>query len=200
MAPRLLDVRIFGVKDEDLRRWRRQTRAGIAPGILLIGVILAIPVLTALIRDAGVDPGIEVASRQVTGSRILLVQDKSGSITAQQATVDRRLAALRAAGIVSDVACQLSDSEFPDFSACVSRLSSRTDVDGLYVFADFYWDWNGEGYTCSPHVSAETRRIAESLEGTGWRVYFETIQCALPQDLAELAQSSGGGVIKTRPH
>jgi hypothetical protein len=192
MAPRILDLRIFGVTNRDLHRWRRLPPAKIAPGIVLI---LAIPLLTALIQD----PSIEVGGRQVAGGRILLVQDKSGSMTEQQATVDRRLGALRAAGIFSGVACELSNNEFPDFSACVQKLSHRTDIDGLYVFADFFWDWNGSGYTCFPQPGDGTRRIVETLERTGWRVYLETIGCALPRDLAELAESSGGGVIHTRP-
>lgn len=188
MARLRLDLRISGASKRNLRKWRRLTRRGTGPGILIV----AIPFMIATIHE----PSIEVGDRQVAGRRIQLIQDKSGSMTAQQAMVDQRLDALRAAGMFSEVACELSNNEFPDFVACVEKLAHRNDIDGLYVFADFEWEWNGS-YTCSPQPGDGTRRVVDTLQRTGWRLYFETIKCGLPRDLAELAENSGGGVIHT---
>jgi hypothetical protein len=190
VARRRLNLHISGLTNRNLRRWRRTRQKAITPLLLIAGI----PVVIALTREQS----IELADHTISGQRILLVQDKSGSMNELQATVAQRLSALRNAGIATEVACELSDLEFGDFTACVERLARRNDVDGLYVLADYNWDWNGTGYSCSPQPGDGTRRLTNILRGTGWRLYLETINCHLPQDLANLADESGGGIIHTR--
>ena len=96
---------------------------------------------------------------------------------------------LREAGIFSGMACrELLGEEFKDFVNCLDAIAGRTDIDGLYVFADFVW----EDYT--PERMGEVRRI---VRDTGVRLYLETVESEPPDDLAALAYDSRGGVIHT---
>ncbi|MBL8220430.1 MAG: hypothetical protein JNL62_14450 [Bryobacterales bacterium] len=174
-----------------LRRPRSVRTGGIGAAISMILFV------TAVARE----PIVEVEGRQVSGYRIILIQDTSGSVAEHhQATAMERLSALDKAGIVSEVVCRLSNDEFPDFSNCIhsiERLAENKDIDGVYVLSDFHWAWNGSDYTCSAQQSSGTRHIVETFERTGWRLYLETMQCQVPGDLARLAEDSGGAVLYT---
>jgi hypothetical protein len=190
---RRLDVQISGATEGRLRRWRRTTKTGAWPGLIVaVAIVAAIPILTPFFGE----PGVEVGGSLVRGSRVLFIQDTSGSMNAEQAVVDQRTAALGAAGIAARVECEVTN-EFADFSDCIDRHADRGDADTLYVFADFEWAWGGRAYTCSPGPADAGEHLFRALQQTGWRIYFETIRCELPRDLAELAENSGGGVIRT---
>lgn len=100
--------------------------------------------------------------------------------------VDQRLAAHLAAGMFSGVACELGNNEFPEFVNCVEREARREDTDGLYVFADFEWSFTPDGL----------RRVGDAFESSGLRLYVETIGSD-PPELRELAERSGGAIIRT---
>ena len=190
---RRLDVQLSGAAEGRLRRWRRATKKGVRPGLIVaVAIVAAIPILAPFVSE----PGVEVGGSTVRGSRVLFIQDTSGSMDAEQAVVDQRIATLAAAGIAAHVECEVRN-EFADFSDCIDRHVDRGDADTLYVFADFEWAWGGRGYTCSPGPADAGEHVFRALQQTGWRIYFETIRCEVPRDLAELAENSGGGVIRT---
>jgi hypothetical protein len=90
-------------------------------------------------------------------------------------------------------------NEFPDFKELVGQLAPRKDIDTLYVFADFNWDWDGTGRGKDSCVNSDagTELTVKLLRSTNWRIYFETVNCDPPPALARLAEESGGSVIRT---
>jgi hypothetical protein len=180
------DVRISGVDDRQLRRWQQQAAAPYSPALVLkvicvAGVFWLAPTLASV-------PMIDLGGLEVGGRQVLLIQDGSGSMNAYQAVVDRRVAALRAAGAYTDLACpRLSNTEFQDFVACVTARAPSEGLDGLYVFADFEWDFTAEGLSA----------VRRALERTNVRLYLDTIGAAPPADLRRLVETSGGAVIRT---
>ena len=180
------DFRASRLTQDDLRRFKRRgphhpVRTSLKAVLLLAGAMLIAPALLP-------DDSAEQVGSIVIGGKILLIQDKSGSMRQHQQTVDRRVAALRAAGTYSEVACELSDSEFADFADCIGKLKSEKGIDGLYVFGDFVWDWEADGL----------RRVTEAIGAAGWRLYLETVsrQSDPHADLATLANLSGGAIFR----
>lgn len=185
MPRRRLDLHISGLNEDDLRRWPSHTPHN--PGRALLVKLILFTVLCWVAPKLVPESSVEQGGKIVRGNRILLIQDTSGSMKGYQATVDQRLATLRAAGMYSDVACRLLDNEFPDFVDCVEGQARREDIDGLYVFADFRWGWTPEGL----------RRVTQALEPTGWRLYLETIGIDPAPELMRLVEPSGGAMIRT---
>jgi hypothetical protein len=185
------DFRISGADERALRRWLRGHRLGPAwvrrdPARWLKA--LAVAALLWVAPTLALSPTLEIGGRTVSGRRVLLIQDDSGSMGAYQALVDRRLTALRAAGSYSELACpKLSNDEFGDFVTCVLQQAGRQDVDGLYVFADFLWGFTPEGL----------RAVSRALEGTSIRLYLDTIGAEPPPQLLRLVDASGGAMIHT---
>ena len=179
------EVRI-SADDRYLRRWAQQASPRYSPALLLKLVgIAGVLWLTPTLAPA---PTLDLAGIEVTGRQVLLIQDGSGSMGTHQSVVDRRLAALRAAGAHSDLACpKLSNNEFQDFVACVTAQARRTELDALYVFADFQWQFNAAGLSA----------VRRALEPTNVSLYLETIGATPPADLVRLAEISGGAIIHT---
>jgi hypothetical protein len=188
VARRRLILHISGLREKDLRRQRSNSH-WVARGLLF--KLLLIGVLAWGVSRLVPEPSLAGDEQIVHGGRVLLIQDTSGSMTQYEGIVKDRLAALRAAGMYSEVACRLSNTEFPDFVDCVERLARREDADGVYVFADFDWDWTEDGL----------RRVKQAVESTGMRVYLETVSLEPNPKLMRVAEQSGGGVIHTtRPN
>jgi hypothetical protein len=179
-----LIVHISGLGEKDLRR--RSFGSQRAARALLIKLFFIGVVVWGISRLVS-EPSLAGDEQIVHGGRILLIQDTSGSMTEYEGVVEKRMEALRAAGMYSEVACQLSNTEFPDFVDCVEQLAREEDIDGLYVFADFDWSWTDDGL----------RRVEQAVEPTGMRLYLETISLEPNPELVKLAERSGGGVIHT---
>jgi hypothetical protein len=179
MPQRLLDVRITGWDQDEMRRWKSRRSPLLIFAIFFVFIWLA----PSLIPASDVERG----GVTIRGNRVLLIQDDSGSMKKQQAIVDQRLAELREAHKYSEIACQLGDDEFPEFVGCVERLAKEQDIDGIYVFADFNWTWSEDGL----------RRVVEALGRTGIHVYLETIGPDPAPELMQLAKQSDGGLIRT---
>ena len=189
------DFRIAGADETDLRRWRRQGESGGSssswwkwawpPGIVIpvLAVFWVAPTL-----EFEPPPSVEIGGQRVDGERVLLIQDDSGSMGSYQAVVDRRIAALRAAGAYSDVACKLGNLEFIDFVPCAIAQARKPDVDGLYVFADFKW---------AQYDVAGVNELRRALESTNIRLYLDTMGDEPQTELADLARDTGGAIIHT---
>ena len=130
----------------------------------------------------------------------LFLRDVSGSMDSYDATVRRRLTALGSAGMLSGDHQDIGSGgdEFPDFSNQVGQYAPRKDIDTLYVFADFNWDWDGSGRGKNDCVNSDAGvgPTLDLLRSTKWLIYFETVNCDPPPALAQLAEESGGGVIR----
>jgi hypothetical protein len=194
---RRLELRITGLREDDLRRWRRR-HAGVGATVLpiLFGsarrlIATSAVVVTSVWAVRTAVPHVEVAQsgEMVRGRRVLLVQDLSGSMDQYQAVVAARLATLRDAGMYSAVGCTLGNDEFGDLMACAETIGRDVDVDGVYIFADFDagdWTYTPDGL----------RRVAQELESRGVRVYLETVRDDPHPVLRTLAENSGGTVIR----
>jgi hypothetical protein len=194
VARRVLELRITGLDERDLRRWRRYlgtTSAFVglarspAKGLLTAAIVLASGAWAAHRSVPGME--VEQTGVVVRGRHVLLVQDVSGSMSQHEAVVRDRLAALRDGGAYSEVGCQLGGEEFIDFVTCVEAQIGRDEVDGIYVFGDFEWDYTPDGL----------RRVSKAVGRRGTRMYLETVRFEPHAELASLAESSGGGVIRT---
>jgi hypothetical protein len=115
--------------------------------------------------------------------------------------VKGRLPALASGGMLSgdQQGIGKDGNEFRDFFERIKRYAPRDDIDTLYVFADFYWDWDGTGRGWESCLSSDsgTESAVDQLRSTQWRVYFETVKCDPPPALIHLAEASGGGIIRT---
>lgn len=185
MPRRTLDLHISGLNADDLRRWRSHTPYNPGPALLVKLILFA--GLLWLAPKLVPEPSVEQGGQIVWGNRVLFIQDKSGSMTPYQTTVDQRLATNQAAGMFTGIACELGNNEFPEFVNCVEREARREDADGLYVFADFRWGFTPDGL----------RRVIAAFESSGLRLYLETIGIDPVPELRELAERSGGAIIRT---
>jgi hypothetical protein len=188
MTRERVEVRISGVSEARWRRWQRRAGKGSA-GIPWFTWVVVLALFVWLVPESVPEATVDVGGKTILGRGMRLIQDKSGSMGAQESLVQERLAALRAAGMYSEVACELSNTEFPDFVACVERLASEESEAGVYVFGDFQWQFSDAGL----------ERVRRSLEGRGIRVYLETIGNEPPDALVRLAERSGGEMIRTKP-
>ncbi len=131
----------------------------------------------------------------------LFLRDISGSMGSYRNTVERRLGVLGSSGMLAGDHPDIGSGgeEFPDFLVQLHNYARRKDIDTLYVFADFNWDWDGTGRGKNECVDWDegTEASVDLLESTNWRIYFETVNCDPPPALARLARKSGGGVIRT---
>src|SRR5262249_15226303 len=135
----------------------------------------------------------------VNRGHTLFLRDISGSMNSYNATVGRRLTALGDAGMLSGDHQDIGSggNEFPDFLERVGMYAPRKDIDTLYVFTDFNWDWDGSGHGKDYCVNSDagTKATVDLLRSTTWRIYFETVNCDPPPALARLAEESGGGIV-----
>jgi hypothetical protein len=178
----LLHLRISGINEEQLRRWQIRSPEALAwgAGAKLIVLVLVLSYLPNLMQESSVP----VRGQVVTGSTVLLIWDTSGSLDGQTDTIRERLASLRAAGIYSEVACRLSNSEFPDFVQCLDRVVREAKADGVYVLSDFSWIYD----------EARLIRMRQLFAGRPLRMYLETIGRAPHPELLRLAEESRGGL------
>jgi hypothetical protein len=195
-------LRVPGVTKSNLRQLRLATKLPIAPLVVLASVpVFAILESTSGEKDAS--SAIEEIAQEHAFNRghTLFLRDVSGSMDSYDAAVKQRLAALGSAGMLSEdhQDIGMGGNEFPDFREQVGQFAPRKDIDTLYVFADFNWDWDGSGRGKNYCIDSDagTEPTVNLLRSTRWRIYFETVNCDPPPALAQLAEESGGSVIRT---
>ncbi len=180
----LLHLRISGLDEARLRQWRlrsSETSAwGVVAKLILLGLVLSyLPNWMQESRESSV----RVAGQVVTGNTVALILDRSGSMDQRMDIVQERLALLRAGRIYSEVACELGNTEFPDFVQCLDRLVSEANADGVYVLSDFNWSYDED----------RLGRVRRAFAGRRLRLYLESVGGDPHAELLRLAEESGGG-------
>jgi hypothetical protein len=197
-----LHLRVPGVTNSNLRQPRFARKTTIAPLVVLASVSVVV-ILERTSGEADASSAIEEIAQEHAFSRghTLFLEDISGSMNSYDATTRRRLAALGSAGMLSGDHRDIGETgnEFPDFLEQVGQYAPRKDIDTLYVFADLNWDWDGSGRGKNYCVNSDAgvKLTVDLLRSTKWRIYFETVNCDPPPALAQLAEESGGGIIRT---
>jgi len=134
----------------------------------------------------------------VVGSRILLVQDKSGSMDEETTEVNRQIAILRhfldpnisaieGFGTISTGSDNLR-------TALEERLSQSRSFDAVYVLSDFYPI--DKPIDCDDAAGLE--RVRQLVHDSGVRLYLSTVRMQPSQALLDIARQSGGGLIGVR--
>ena len=197
-----LHLRVPGVTKSNLRQLRLARKLPIVPLV----VLAAAPVVAILERTSGEKDASSAIEEMTQGhafnrGHTLFLEDISGSMNSYDTTVMRRLTALESAGMLSGDHQHIGagGNELPDFLEQVRQYAPRKDIDTLYVFADFNWDWDGSGRGKNDCVNSDAGSgpPVDLLRPTKWRIYFETVNCDPPPALAQLAEESGGGIIRT---
>jgi hypothetical protein len=165
-----------------------------------------------LVAAALVTPTVRVNGVAVQGSRILALEDRSGSmneggkqdeLTLQKAQLGRSLSEGESTICGFGVAAAGGDSEVPPTNCTVvaadanllhvllHELPARRGADTVYVFSDFRpetttWDCNDD---------AGLSEFRQLIRSTGVRLYLSTVDMLPSPGLLAIARDSGGALL-----
>lgn len=183
-----LQFHVRGISDNEVRHWKRRTsprgRFLTWAAIGVVGYILLGP-STASIRGAS-----------VSAYRVLVLVDDSTSMPDFNAAVRPQLDRFRAAGIPIDYQANVpgwswgSNSGYGFLRELERAIAAGTTVDTVYVVSDFTAGDNTD------NDAAGERRLRQLLGSRGLRVYFSSVRDPVPLAYRQIAESTGGGVVR----
>lgn len=192
-----LQFRARGFTEDDLRRWRKLSRAFIPPAAMMLKALSAIVIVYALHWA----PSAMIDGTVFKGSGVMVMEDNSGSMNDpdRQAKLKTQLNQLSAAGIPVN-----GHHTSNGFGICTcggednllhklrKALSENPAIDTIYVFSDFD---PGSVDVSDEAGYEELRRI---LGERDLRLYLGTVYQVPSAEFVAITLESGGDVITSR--
>ena len=161
------------------------------PGFFEFGHILHNAVYAIL-----APPAASIKGTSVSAYRVLVLVDNSTSMPNFNTAVQPQLDRMRAAGISIENQRTVpgwswgSTTGYGFLSALESEMAAGSTVDSVYVVSDFTAGDNSE------NDAAGERRLRQILGGRSLKLYFSSVRDAVPLAYRQIAESSGGGVVR----
>lgn len=207
---RVLEFQIKGLTQDELKRRRKDQEsanvfkrflAGLSTGArVLVWAALALAALYVL--QWSYTPSVIVSGQVFTGKNVILLEDRSGSMTAPyQERLKELINQLKNAGISVDNPVETQGGGFSatgsadnSLKKLEATLKENPGADAIFVFSDFTiiskpWDESD---------AAGYQRLRQLLRGGQRRLYLGTVNLPPPQELITIARDSGGGLIEVK--
>lgn len=162
------------------------------------GVLLSAVLVAAAVSGIDSKPAVNIAGTDLIATRVLVLRDGSGSMGGTGPTLAAQMSAAFAAGI--DVVGELQTWGFGFTAAGDERNALRTlerglpglDVDAIYLFSDF----DNQTSSLDDSDTDGYNRLQALLAADGIRLYLSTVRRDPESGLVEIAERSGGGLIR----
>ena len=205
---RRCDIQIDGLTEKQLRRLKQMTQSVSTqtnipgfPAMSLKMLVWAVVAIAIFYVVGHITPIVEIDGLVVRAKSVLVMKDRSGSMSGTEEKLDALIAIFKDSNInvVIDSARGFGVSTDGDSDNLLyelqDALKANSDIDAVYVFSDFNKNFEYSVDGDNPDGYQKLRKLLDTYQ---LRLYLGTVTDPPRKEMIEIAIASGGNMIENR--